>query len=113
MIVLSHNPGHTGFSIFKRDFEKSLPVTDLLKSCRDQGDLIESEHTTKSPDGIPRIKWYLNPLLCPYFRIPHIRTKEPIYTTLADLSDILAGSLPNAKLKSVDDFEPPIQNELF
>lgn len=106
-------PGHTGFSIFKKDFEEALPVTDLLKSCRDQGDLIESEHTTKSPDGIPRIKWYLNPLLCPYFRIPHIRTKEPIYTTLSELSDILGGNLPNAKIKNIDDYDPPIQNELF
>jgi len=106
-------PGHTGFSIFKRDFKESLPVTDLLKSCRDQGDLIESEHTTKSPDGIPRIKWYLNPLLCPYFRIPHIRTKEPIYTTLAELNDVLVGNFPSTKVKNIDDFDPPIQNELF
>ncbi|WP_157806806.1 MULTISPECIES: hypothetical protein [unclassified Pseudomonas] len=106
-------PGHTGFSIFKRDFEESLPVTDLLKSCRDQGDLIESEHTTKSPDGIPRIKWYLNPLLCPYFRIPHIRTKEPIYTTLDELNDVLVGNIPSTKVKNIDDFDPPIQNELF
>lgn len=106
-------PGHTGFSLFKKDFDQILPVTNLLKSCRDQGDLIESEHTTKSPDGIPRIKWYLNPLLCPYFRIPHIRTKEPIYTSLAELNEILAGILPNAKFKNIDDYEPPIQNELF
>ncbi|RMM44379.1 hypothetical protein ALQ78_02985 [Pseudomonas syringae pv. aptata] len=106
-------PGHTGFSIFKRDFEKSLPVTDLLKSCRDQGDLIESEHTTKSSDGIPRIKWYLNPLLCPYFRIPHVRTKEPIYTTLVELNDILVGNSLSTKVKNIDDFDPPIQSELF
>ncbi|WP_116826698.1 hypothetical protein [Pseudomonas syringae] len=106
-------PGHTGFSIFKRDFEKSLPVTDLLKSCRDQGDLIESEHTTKSLDGIPRIKWYLNPLLCPYFRIPHVRTKEPIYTTLAELNDILVGNSPSTRVKNIEDFDTPIQSELF
>ncbi|MEE5107455.1 hypothetical protein V2J92_23180 [Pseudomonas alliivorans] len=106
-------PGHTGFSIFKRDFEKSLPVTDLLKSCRDQGDLIESEHTTKSLDGIPRIKWYLNPLLCPYFRIPHVRTKEPIYTTLAELNDILVGNSPSTKVKNIEGFDSPIQSELF
>ena len=106
-------PGHTGFSIFRKDFEKALPVTHLLKSCRDQGDLIESEHTTKSTDGLPRIKWYLNPLLCPYFRIPHVRTKEPIYTTLSQLSDILEGNPPSAKTKSTDDYDPPIQSELF
>jgi len=106
-------PGHTGFSIFKKDFDLPTPLTSLLKSCRDQGDLIESEHTTKSNDGLPRIKWYLNPLLCPYFRIPHIRTKEPIYTNLIELNEILAGNISNAKPKKIDDYEPPIQSELF
>lgn len=106
-------PGHTGFSIFKKDFEEVTPVTYLLKSCRDQGDLIESEHTTKSTDGFPRTKWYLNPLLCPYFRIPHVRTKEPIYTTLVQLNDILEGNPQSSKSKGTDDYDPPIQNELF
>lgn len=107
------NPGHTGFSLYKSEFEQSNSITYLLKSCRDQGDLIESEHTTKSPDGIPRIKWYLNPLLCPYFRIPHVRTKEPIYTSTQELIDVLAGKNTNSKDRKPEDSDPPVQSELF
>ncbi len=107
------NPGHTGFSLYKSDFEQSTPVTNLLRSCRDQGDLIESEHTTKSPDGVPRMKWYLNPLLCPYFRIPHVRTKEPIYANIQHLSDVLDGKNTNHKDSKTEDSDPPVQNELF
>lgn len=107
------NPGHTGFSLYKSEFEQSNSITSLLKSCRDQGDLIESEHTTKSPDGIPRIKWYLNPLLCPYFRIPHVRTKEPIYTSTQELTDVLSGKSISSKDRKPEDSDPPVQSELF
>lgn len=85
---LLSNPGHTGFSLLKHEFEEGeSEITLLIKSCRDQGDLIESDHTTKEPNGLLRIKWYLNPLLCPYYRIPYIRTKEPIYISVSDLEE--------------------------
>lgn len=104
-------PGHTGFSLDKMEFEKPNDIIEVIKSCRDQGDLIESEHTTKSSNGKPRIKWYLNPLLCPYFRIPHIRTKEPIYTNLNELEKVQTGARHQVTI-DLDD-EPPMQEELF
>lgn len=104
-------PGHTGFSLDRIEFETKCPIVHIIKSCRDQGDLIESEHTTKNTNGKPRIKWYLNPLLCPYFRIPHIRTKEPIYTSLEELTGVMDG----IRLHIDTDLneENPIQSELF
>ena len=85
------NPGHNGISLLQSEFEEHNFITDLIRNCRDNGDLIESIHTTKNPDAKPRIKWYLNPLLCPCFRIPHIRTKEPIYSTTGELQKIFDG----------------------
>lgn len=81
-------PGHSGFSLLESDLASLSPLVVILKACRDHGDLMESKHTTKDKDQAQRIKWYLHPLLCPLFRIPHIRTKEPIYTTLAELQNL-------------------------
>lgn len=105
------NPGHNGISLYKTEFEKQTEITDLIRSCRDHGDLIESDHTTKLPDGKPRMKWYLNPLLSPHFRIPHIRTKEPIYTSISELESIYSGKTStNSKIKNND--SNPLQTEL-
>lgn len=79
------NPGYSGFSLLMSEMMSQSPLVQLIKTCRDHGDLMESQHTTKNRDQALRRKWYLHPLLCPLFRIPHIRTKEPIYTNLAEL----------------------------
>lgn len=89
-------PGHNGISLLQSEFDERNFITNLIRNCRDNGDLIESIHTTKNPNSKPRIKWYLNPLLCPCFRIPHIRTKEPIYTTVDELQKVFEGGATNA-----------------
>jgi hypothetical protein len=86
------NPGHNGFSLLMSEFESGGWMIELIKNSRDHGDLIESEHTTKSNDQKPRRKWYLHPLLCPHFRIQFVRTKEPIYTDVHELEAIYNGS---------------------
>ncbi len=86
------NPGHNGFSLSLTDFESDSVVVELIKVCRDRGDLLESIHTTKNKDQEQRKKWYLHPLLCPRFRIPSVRTKEPKYTTLDELKKMLESS---------------------
>ncbi len=91
------NPGHNGFSMRLYEFEKDDRINILIKRCRDHGDLIESDHTSKGRDG-KRKKWYLNPILCPYFRIPHVRTKEPIYAKLDILRGVLSG-FPKSKAR--------------
>jgi len=108
------NPGHNGFSIMNREFARDCEMVRLVKSSRDQGDLIEVEHTTKSADQVPRTKWYLHPLLCPTFRIPFVRTKEPIYTNLAELEAVFRreqlGYQAGARRKSIGS---PDQATLF
>ncbi|WP_157778254.1 ORC-CDC6 family AAA ATPase [Massilia violaceinigra] len=79
------NPGHNGFSLTTDDIESDQEIRRVLAFAVDFGDLFEGPHTTKLADKKPRRKWYLSPILCPYFRIPHIRTKEPIYTNVSDL----------------------------
>jgi hypothetical protein len=107
------NPGHNGISLSLDDFDQHGFITDLIRMCRDSGDLVESPHTTKSKDAKPRIKWYLNPLLCPFFRIPHIRTKEPIYTTSQDLLKIYDGNGLDTKNDDEADLTSPQQAQLF
>lgn len=82
------NPGHSGFSLLATDLTDKSDLMATIKSCRDHGDLLESVHTTRNKDQAPRVKWYLHPLLCPLFRIPYARTKEPIYTTLSEVQQI-------------------------
>ena len=82
-------PGHNGFSILRSEFMLQNPLTHILQECRDYGSLRESDHTSKERSG-RRVKWYLNPILCPYFGIPHVRTKEPVYTSLVNLEKILS-----------------------
>lgn len=106
------NPGHTGFSLLKHEFDRSSDINSLIKSCRDQGDLIESEHTTKTKDGLLRMKWYLNPLLCPYFRIPHVRTKEPIYINRNELELNFSAFVHKGDDSILVD-RKPFQNDLF
>lgn len=84
------NPGHNGFSLTREDFESDEVVAEWLKLATGFGDLVSAPHTTKLKDRKTRIKWYLAPVLSPYFRIPHIHTKEPIYTTTVELRKLLS-----------------------
>jgi hypothetical protein len=81
-------PGHSGVSLLESDLTSKAEVISIIKVCRDHGDLLEANHTTKNKDQAPRIKWYIHPLLCPLFRIPHVRTKEPIYTTPSEVQGL-------------------------
>ena len=105
------NPGYSGFSLIATDMLANNRIVRIIKTCRDHGDLLESPHTTKLKDHIPRRKWYLHPLLCPYFRLPHIRTKEPIYTSLNELHGLLAAQ-PSASLAKAHT-DGPASNEQF
>ncbi|MDR3427367.1 hypothetical protein [Silvimonas sp.] len=107
------NPGHNGISLLVSEFDNKNFISDLIRSCRDQGDLIESSHTTKTKDAKPRKKWYLNPLLSPNFRIPHVRTKEPIYVSIGDLTAVYNDSLVEPRSSKYQHDDGPTQTELF
>jgi hypothetical protein len=87
--IAMSNPGHNGFSLTVDGFEADMGLRELLNFSVDFGDLYKGPHTTKLADRLPRYKWYLAPILCPYFRIPHIRTKEPIYASPERIRGIL------------------------
>jgi hypothetical protein len=74
------NPGSNGFSLTVDDLNSDQELRATLAFSADFGDLSQGPHTSKMKDRKPRTKFYLAPILCPYFRIPHIHTKEPIYT---------------------------------
>jgi len=86
-------PGNNGFSLTVKDWEKNPKVAQFLNDATDYGDLYDGPHTSKSKEKNPRHKWYLNPILSPYFKIPYSHTKEPIYLDYRTLNDWLVKSL--------------------
>lgn len=77
-------PGRNGFSIAKELFDTSdqsmaKALRSFLNDSVDYGDLFDAPHTTKKTDRKERTKWYLTPILSPYFQIPHQHIKEPYY----------------------------------
>ena len=72
-------PGHNGFSLTDQDLKQAPHVNELLEEMSDYGTLVVSSHTTKEKDRRSRRKFYLNPILCPHFKIPYKRLKEPMY----------------------------------
>jgi len=84
-------PGGNGFSIVVEELESNSAIDKFLKDAADRGYLVFKQHTPKNK-GKLRSKWYLNPLLSPYFKIPAIHTKEPLYITIQILDDWLVKS---------------------
>ncbi len=85
-------PGGNGISITMSEFNsEAKDVTDLRNFIREAvgyGVLFETEHSSKSKSGGRRIKFYLNPILCPRFQLPEARTKEPYYWKIGELFDL-------------------------
>ena len=91
------NPGHNGFSLLDSELAspEAADVRHLLEEMVDYGTLTSSPHTTKERDRGARTKFYLNPVLCPQFKIPYKRLKEPIYVHVEDVIDWMrAAGLP-------------------
>lgn len=82
-------PGHNGFSLTVEELEQCPPLARFLQDAFDYGDLFAVEHTTKLRDRRRRIKWYLSPILSPFFQIPEAHTKEPYYTSIAEITSWL------------------------
>jgi hypothetical protein len=78
-------PGHNGFSIRVDELDEDKEVKDFLHGAVDYGDLFDASHTTKEKSARQRIKYYLNPILSPHFRIPESHVKEPLYVKIEDV----------------------------
>lgn len=85
------NPGQNGFSVRISDLEENPGVCEFLNKLEDYGNLVGMKHTSKTK-GEKRRKWYLNPILSPYFNIFHVHTKEPFYTSVEKLSEWISSS---------------------
>ncbi len=72
-------PGRNGFSLADEELERYPHVKSLLDEMSDYGTLVAWPHTTKEKDRRARTKFYLNPILCPQFKIHFKRLKEPLY----------------------------------
>jgi hypothetical protein len=85
-------PGHNGFSLADDELEKYPHVKELLEEMNDYGTLVAWRHTTKEKDRRSRQKFYLNPVLCPQFKMHYKRHKEPLYVHPAIVEDWLKES---------------------
>lgn len=85
-------PGANGFSVRFDELEAHPRTKAFLTDLVDHGVLLDLPHTTKLSDRRARRKYYLVPLLCPYFHIPHIRTKEPLYVDIHTVEGWMANA---------------------
>lgn len=83
-------PGANGFSLRTEDLEKDRRLDNFMCQAVSYGDVYEYPHTSKNP-GEVRKKFYLAPILSPVFRIPSVHTKEPEYSTIAQVNKWLMG----------------------
>ena len=72
-------PGHNGFSLADNELDRFPHVKNILEEMSDYGTVVASPHTTKEKNRQSRQKFYLNPVLCPQFKMHYQRVKEPKY----------------------------------
>lgn len=75
-------PGANGFSLSERELDKRPDVSQFLDNCFQYGVLSVQRHTPKTKSRGQSKKWYLFPILSPYFQLPVVKTKEPLYANL-------------------------------
>ena len=107
-------PGNNGFSLKLDDIDNAInaDIKNMLNLATDYGDLYESSHTTKTKDKAKRKKWYLNPILSPYFKIHVEHTKEPKYLSVKELRDILNSTTNNISKNNSTSNDDNLSNQL-
>ena len=103
---------NNGFFLSLEDLARFPQLEELLNLCCDFGDLVSYAHTTKTSDKKERKKWYLAPLSSPFYRIPHIHTKEPIYVTAIEVMHLLAEQLAEGTWGTSLKIEPTTNGRL-
>jgi hypothetical protein len=91
------NPGANGFTLENGELVDNRDVRAFLMEAVSYGDLVEAPHTSKTK-GERRTKYYLMPILSPYFRIPSIHTKEPEYVTIKQVRNWLGEQVASQAL---------------
>lgn len=102
-------PGANGFSVANSELIQKTDLNAFLSAASGFGDLYSSEHTSKRK-GERRTKYYLAPILSPYFRIPSVHTKEPEYVNLAQIEKWLEGPARKSPTKN-ESSQPDLWSE--
>lgn len=103
-------PGANGISISDVEIENEPEIHMFLWESASFGDLFETSHTSKKK-GEKRTKYYLAPILSPYFRIPAIHTKEPEYVKIEQVKNWLNGNARTVVVKATSQ-QPGLWSEL-
>jgi len=80
-------PGANGFSLSDEELDQIPSVRRFLEELADYGNLLMLDHTSKLKDKKTRKKFYFNPIFCPSFGIPYVRTKEPYYAKISEVAE--------------------------
>ena len=78
-------PGANGISLKVVDLEGDSEINGLLDDATAEGFLQEFRHTPKTPSRGKSTKWYLHPVLSPYYELTVAHTKEPLYLKVEQL----------------------------
>jgi hypothetical protein len=90
-------PGGNGFSLRLKELNKNEDMKRFLEESENFGDLIGLKHTSKRK-GERRWKWYMNQIFSPYFKIPYVHTKEPLYVNLPQIYEWLGEKKKSKKI---------------
>lgn len=96
-------PGHNGFSLINDELKTNPALAAFLNAAVDYGDLYDAPHTTKTRDRRQRTKWYLSPILSPFFQLPESHVKEPYYATIGDVAGWIAEAQVHLKMAVSND----------
>lgn len=98
-------PGANGFSLSEAELEGAPDIARFLDLCVAYGVLESYRHTPKTDSRGQSRKWYLTPILTPYFQVPTPHTKEPFYAKTKDVKrwiDAANGLRPNSEFTRQD-----------
>ena len=82
-------PGGNGISLADQDLRKYPKAEAILDEGSGRGFLIRRKHTPKTASRGESTKWYLHPILAPYYRLTITQTKEPRYLKAQQLNEWL------------------------
>ncbi len=80
-------PGANGLSFADSDLEANADIKRLLHDATAEGFLLQRDHTPKSLTRGKSVKWYVHPVLAPYYELTVPHTKEPLYLPVAEFRE--------------------------
>ncbi len=106
-------PGYNGFSLPAKELESDEFVKRFLNEATAFGVLVCKRHTPRSKGRGDSLKWYLHPVLCPYFQIPVAHRKEPKEVHVTDVQVWLDGVGVIVTASKKPESSPSLQRRLF